>query len=82
MIRLAILVAIFLAVYPMIGNGWEQFSNDFEVNGIIEFVKNAFENLKGYDTERLYAYLAERYLSFWFKKYTKYKEQPWVFVEL
>jgi hypothetical protein len=47
MIRLAILVAIFLAVYPMIGNGWEQFSNDFEVNGIIEFVKNAFENLKG-----------------------------------
>ena len=29
-----------------------------------------FKNLKGYDTQRLYAYLAERYLSFWFKKYT------------
>jgi hypothetical protein len=29
----------------------------------------------------LYAYLAERYLSFWFKKYTVYKEHPWVFIE-
>ena len=33
-----------------------------------------FDNLKGYDTQRLYAYLAERYLSFWFKKYTKFIE--------
>ena len=39
-----------------------------------------FETLKGYDTERLYAYLAERYLSFWFTKYTSYKEHPWVFI--
>ena len=39
-----------------------------------------FDDLKGYDTMRLYAFLAERYLSFWFKKYTKYKEQPWVFI--
>jgi hypothetical protein len=37
-----------------------------------------FENLKGYDTQRLYAYLAERYLSFWFKKYSKYIEWPYV----
>jgi hypothetical protein len=37
-----------------------------------------FENLKGYDSERLYAYLAERYLSFWFKKYSKYIEWPYV----
>ena len=29
------------------------------------------ENLKGYDQTRLYAYLSERYLSFWFKKYSK-----------
>ena len=36
-------------------------------------------NLKGYDQQRLYAYLAERYLSFWFKKYTKVKTCPWVF---
>jgi hypothetical protein len=40
-----------------------------------------FKNLKGYETTRLYAYLAERYLSFWFKKYTVYKEQPWMFIE-
>ena len=37
-----------------------------------------FENLQGYDTQRLYAYLAERYLSYWFKKYTKYKTWPWI----
>ena len=41
-----------------------------------------FKELKGYDTLRLYAYLAERYLSFWFKKYTNYKEQPWISLEL
>jgi|TARA_B100000929_G_scaffold289551_1_gene280496 hypothetical protein len=41
-----------------------------------------FNDLKDYDTLRLYAYLAERYLSFWFKKYTKYKEQPWVALNL
>ena len=30
-----------------------------------------FSELKGYDQERLYAYLAERYLSYWFNKYSK-----------
>jgi hypothetical protein len=39
-----------------------------------------FNKLKGYET-RLYGYLAERYLSFWFKKYTNYKEHPWIFIE-
>ncbi len=38
-----------------------------------------FENLKGYDQTRLYAYLSERYLSFWFKKYSNYIEWPWIF---
>ncbi len=37
--------------------------------------------LIGYDTTRLYAYLAERYLSFWFRKNTKYFENPWVFID-
>ena len=37
-----------------------------------------FKKLEGYDTTRLYAYLAERYLSFWFKKYTKYIEWPYI----
>lgn len=45
-------------------------------------VEFGFENLKGYGSYRLYAYLAERYMSFWFKKYTKYKEQSWVFVDI
>ena len=40
-----------------------------------------FKNLKGYET-RIYAYLAERYLSFWFKKYARSIEWPWVFVDL
>ena len=40
-----------------------------------------FKKLTGYDTTRLYAYLAERYLSFWFKKYTKYLENPWIFLD-
>ena len=40
-----------------------------------------FSKLKGYDQERLYAYLAERYLSFWFRKYTKYLEWHWTFYE-
>jgi len=39
-------------------------------------------NLEGYDTGRIYAYLAERYASFWFKKHTKFKEQPWIFLDI
>ncbi len=41
-----------------------------------------FNNLKGYDTQRLYAYLAERYLSYWFQKYTKFKELPWTVIQI
>ena len=40
-----------------------------------------FKNFEGYET-RMYAYLAERYLSFWFKKYTRFIEWPWTFIEL
>ena len=40
-----------------------------------------FKNLQGYDTQRLYAYLAERYLSFWFNKYTKTIHWPWKFFD-
>ena len=39
------------------------------------------KSLKGYDQERLYAYLVERYLSFWFHKYTKTLEWHWTFFE-
>jgi len=40
-----------------------------------------FKNLHGYDTQRLYAFLAERYLSFWFSKYTHFTTWPWKFYE-
>ena len=40
-----------------------------------------FKKLKGYDQKRLYAFLAERFLSFWFKKYTKSIEWQWTFFE-
>jgi hypothetical protein len=37
--------------------------------------KFGFKNLNGYGKKRIYGFLAERYLSFWFNKYTKSK--PW-----
>tara|TARA_B100001057_G_scaffold299810_1_gene299943 strand:- start:1079 stop:1882 length:804 start_codon:yes stop_codon:yes gene_type:complete len=40
-----------------------------------------FDNLRGYDTGRLYAYLSERYLSFWFNEFCKVKSCPWVFFD-
>ena len=40
-----------------------------------------FDNLHGYDTGRLYAYLAERYLSFWVDKYLKKLTLPWIVYE-
>ena len=64
---------------PHIAKKWfkDLFSWFFECEKVF-----GFENLKGYDTTRLYAYLAERYLSFWFKKYTKYKDWPWTFCDM
>jgi hypothetical protein len=44
MIRLIILFAIFLAVYPMIGEGWNAFSNDFNVAGVTNFVSEQIAN--------------------------------------
>ncbi len=38
--------------------------------------------LSGYDQKRLYAYLAERYASFWFKKNTKSISWHWVFFDV
>ena len=58
---------------PMIANQW--FSKLFPWLFRCEKIFG-FDNLKGYDTQRLYAYLAERYLSFWFRKYTKFVEWP------
>ena len=63
---------------PEIANRW--FNDLFK--WLIKCEKTfGFENLQGYDTQRLYAYLAERYLSYWFKKYTNFKEQRWEFID-
>ena len=40
-----------------------------------------FDQLVGYDKGRLYAYLSERYLSFWFSHYYKTKHIPWKFFD-
>ena len=40
-----------------------------------------FDELHGYDKGRLYAYLSERYLSFWFSSYYKTKQVPWKFFD-
>ena len=40
-----------------------------------------FKNLHGYETGRIYAYLAERYLPFWFKKYSKTRTWPIYFYD-
>ena len=35
-----------------------------------------FEELKGYGMKRIYGFLAERYLSYWFTKHGRVKELP------
>ena len=47
MIKMIIIVAIFFAVYPMIGNGYEQFANDFNLNVVSDWIAGIIENLKG-----------------------------------
>ncbi len=39
-------------------------------------------NLQGYNKIRMYTFLAERYLPFWFKKYTKALEWPVVYCDI
>ena len=38
-------------------------------------------NLDGYSQKRIYAFLAERYLSFWFQKHAKYLVWPIFFYD-
>ena len=40
-----------------------------------------FKNLVGYDKGRLYAYLSERYLSFWFLEFYNTKNNQWTFYD-
>ena len=39
-------------------------------------------NLEGYGKTRMYAFLAERYLSYWFNKYTKPLLWPVIFFDI
>ena len=53
---------------------------------VFEWLENCekifgFKNLQGYDTGRLYAYLAERYLSFWFNSKCNSTTGPWTFFD-
>ncbi len=41
-----------------------------------------FKNLKGYGLTRIYGFLAERFMSYWFKKNAKYKELPILFHDI
>ena len=63
---------------PKIMNEW--FKSVFEWLFKCEEVFD-FKKLSGYET-RLYGYLAERYLSYWFNKKTKTVEWPWTFVDM
>ena len=63
---------------PNIANRW--FSDLFSwLNNCEKII--GFKKLKGYE-KRLYAYLAERYLSFWFKKYTNCIDWPLITVDI
>ena len=41
-----------------------------------------FKNLSGYDLTRIYGFLAERFLSYWFQKNTKYITMPITFYDI
>tara|TARA_B110000881_G_C18484735_1_gene468523 strand:+ start:126 stop:959 length:834 start_codon:yes stop_codon:yes gene_type:complete len=41
-----------------------------------------FSNLKGFGLQRIYGFLAERYMSYWFRKNSKYKTLPIIFFDI
>ena len=43
---------------------------------------NPFKNLKGYGKIRIYGFLAERFMSYWFKKNTKSITIPITFYDI
>jgi hypothetical protein len=38
--------------------------------------------LEGYGLKRIYGFLAERYMSYWFKKYTNFSTMPIIFKDI
>ena len=41
-----------------------------------------FDNLQGYGKQRIYAFLAERFMSYWFRKNTKSTLMPIIFYDI
>ena len=41
-----------------------------------------FDNLEGYGQQRIYGFLAERFMSYWFKKNTKFSTLPILFKDI
>ena len=41
-----------------------------------------FENLVGFGKVRIYGFLAERFMSYWFQKNTKYTTIPIIFFDI
>ena len=41
-----------------------------------------FDNLKGYGSTRMYGFLGERFMSYWFQKNTKYTTMPVTFFDI
>ena len=39
-------------------------------------------DLKGYGLQRIYTFLTERYMPFWFEKYSKVGYWPWIFTDI
>jgi hypothetical protein len=48
----------------------------FECEKIFGFDSNS------YDTKRIYSFLTERYMPFWFEKYSKVLTWPWVYFDI
>ena len=76
-------------VYPPRGNMFISNSNQI----INAYFENVFKwlkdcesifgfNLDGYSQIRMYTFLAERFLPYWFKKYTKVLEWPVVYCDI
>tara|TARA_B100001057_G_scaffold452530_1_gene496494 strand:- start:1844 stop:2644 length:801 start_codon:yes stop_codon:yes gene_type:complete len=56
-------------------------------NEVFPWLKNCeqlfgFKDLKGYGLTRIYGFLAERFMSYWFKKNANYKELPILFHDI
>jgi len=47
MIKFIIMICIFLAVYPMIGSGYEQFAKDFHLSAVSDVFRSILDSLSG-----------------------------------